>query len=607
VDFREGTLGELVIRMNKNIHSEKYLHYVLLFLIPFILCCSSTEWMFTKLGYIDPFIYVGYGINYSDPTFHNWGYKIARLPWILYQSMAYQTFGTPYSAYFVHISCLFLAILFTYKALSRLLKPMSAFFGSALLGFLTIFHASGGADYHNTLAGPLYAISFYYFLCAIEERTQKSYIIFGVVITLTIHTNITMINLIPGLLFIWYRLQPAAFSKKNVWVVLKYCFYGALAVTLLLSLIQLSVGRTPFFFLSILKLVGTFVIDTSHQTSWWQPWSSLWFLKADFLYVLLYLITGIFSGLILGLGWVYHRSDSYAPFWTRQNILIGSYLVSFGIFLIWQTIGHTALQPEYFAYVLIVPMVVAIAGMFDQVQLSKNRALSLFLPLFFVVCFSIPLIFDTTVSRFLQEKIGNPVILVIMLWSLSFILLSFGRKLWAFLVFVPVLIGLANAEYNANDYRETTAPIAKWAKVSLIHANQMLVDKMISFRVDNKPAKSRAIYIDIKVWFQYGDMIEFSGKNVKLSDYAMSLRPTGLGDLSPPWPLKPIMDIPIEDLQKAYKKKAMIVLVTTSDQPLKDLQIRVTAMGKKLKKLEKFTVPFGPTEVPFELVTITDS
>src|SRR5690606_8440306 len=163
----------------------------------------------TKLGYIDPFIYMGYSIDYLDPTFHNWGYKIARLPWILYQFMAYRAFGSLYSAYFVHISCLLIAILFTYKGLSRILKPMND-----LLGLLVIFHASGGADYHNTLAGPLYAVSFYYFLRAIQEHNQRLYIIFGIFIALTIHTNITMINLIPGLLFIWYWLHPEDFKTR---------------------------------------------------------------------------------------------------------------------------------------------------------------------------------------------------------------------------------------------------------------------------------------------------------------------------------------------------------------------------------------------------------
>ena len=53
-------------------------------------------------------------------------------------------------------------------------------------------------------------------------------------------------------------------------------------LTILLGLINASVGRDFVFFKPLLELVLSFVRDNQHQQQWWWPWSSNWFLETNF-------------------------------------------------------------------------------------------------------------------------------------------------------------------------------------------------------------------------------------------------------------------------------------------------------------------------------------
>lgn len=606
---------------------EKYFYYFLLALIPFVLMISSTEWMFTYLGNLDSPPYIGYSLHYADPSFHNWYYKIARMPWVLYQFLSYHMFGSLYSAYFIQISCLLIAVFFVYSALIRIFSSLSAFFGSSFLGLLTLFHGSGGADYNNTLAGPLYAVSYYLFLRAIHESKPRLYFLFGVFIALTIHTNITFLNLLPGLLFLWYGLERDSFKKNELIKAVKYACYGGVAITLLLSLIQLSVGRTPFFFLSLFKVSFSYIfIDTAPQLQWWQPWSSFWFLKMEFHYIVLYLVSGLICLMTLVTDLCRNRFRINSAFLTKQNIILTHYVLSFLIYIVWQTMGHTALQPDYFPYVLIIPMVSAIAALFDDVRLKKGLLTGFILPIFIIVCFAVPLIFETGARAMIANLPTSFVSTKIIIYVLAFMFLIFAKKYRSLLILSVLLFSIGNSEMSSHlsDYRKTEAPFSKWGRVSIIDAHLKLMSEADDFFKNRPPApqvipenptfydtvkallsKDKGYYFRIKTWFNYDDTMVVNHKTLELNQYATSLSSTGITYLSD-LPLKSFKDIPEADLQKAYDDKDLIVLITTSKKPIKDLRKRVKAMGKKLKNIDKFTVPFGPAEIPFQLVTITD-
>src|SRR5262249_34396835 len=43
----------------------------------------NDQWMYSHVGAIDSWFYLGYGLNYLDPDFFNHYYKVSRLPWVL--------------------------------------------------------------------------------------------------------------------------------------------------------------------------------------------------------------------------------------------------------------------------------------------------------------------------------------------------------------------------------------------------------------------------------------------------------------------------------------------------------------------------------------------
>ena len=79
---------------------------LLLAAIPLAMSIVNVNWLFTPIGSIDPWVNVGYFLHYSDPTFLNSYYKIARLSWIIPGFAAYQVFSPVVASYVLHVGCL---------------------------------------------------------------------------------------------------------------------------------------------------------------------------------------------------------------------------------------------------------------------------------------------------------------------------------------------------------------------------------------------------------------------------------------------------------------------------------------------------------------------
>src|SRR5205823_1771960 len=130
-------------------------------------------------------------------------YKVSRLPWILYQYVFRQLFEPAVASYLIQYSCLALggiSVLYT----CRLLRfgDTAAFLASIFL--LTygwyIGAGSGGADYHNTLAAPLYAASFLattMAACRPSVHRSSTLVGAGCLYALAVHSSIFYLNFVP--------------------------------------------------------------------------------------------------------------------------------------------------------------------------------------------------------------------------------------------------------------------------------------------------------------------------------------------------------------------------------------------------------------------------
>src|SRR5262249_27794612 len=105
----------------------------------------------------------------------------------------------------------------------------------------------------------------------------------GAAYAAAVHATIGFVNLAPILAFhcfALYRHQFAHFPSWRYVIAVGACvFFGALALTVLLGLVNVAVGRDFFFFRQLLELVISYVQDSQTQAAWWLPWSEGWFLN----------------------------------------------------------------------------------------------------------------------------------------------------------------------------------------------------------------------------------------------------------------------------------------------------------------------------------------
>jgi hypothetical protein len=105
-------------------------------------------------------------------------------------------------------------------------------------------------------------------------------------------------------------------------------------------------------------MVFRFVENNRNQAQWWLPWSSHWFLQIENLTYLLV----IFAAFVVCMPAVL-----FAIIRNRFNLVALSLQLQFifvtGLWIVWQRIGQTALQPDYFAHPIYPVMFFGLAGL----------------------------------------------------------------------------------------------------------------------------------------------------------------------------------------------------------------------------------------------------
>jgi hypothetical protein len=338
----------------------------------------NSSWLYTPLGYLDPWINVGYFLHYADPQFGGDSYKIARLSWLMPGFILYHTFDPLVGNYLLHVGYLIASVLLFYLTVARLLGSAVAVAVSACLAIFTPFHGSGGWDYQNTGAGAYYFLSFYLLTRASLSGKTRSFLWVGVGYAATVHASIVFINIFPILVLhslIVYRCQFGVFPRLQqavsaaLWFIL-----GAVALTLLLSLVNAGTGREFLFFQPLINLVTSFLSDNRNQTSWWLPWSSHWFLQLSELNYVRVLFAVLFVCVVsVTFGLVRRNLRPVALSLQLQYIFVAV------VWIVWQTAGQTALVPQYFAYPLYPAMFFALAGLAATWQSCADREQATFL------------------------------------------------------------------------------------------------------------------------------------------------------------------------------------------------------------------------------------
>ena len=170
---------------------------LLLAAIPIAMSIVNSSWLYSPIGWIDPWVNVAYFLHYSDPTFLNWYYKIARLSWIIPGFVAYQVFQPIVANYALHIGCLIASVTFFYLTVARLLGSRIAFATAVCLVIFTPFHGSGGWDYQNAGAGAYYILAFYLLTAGSLSGNMRTFVWAGAAYTAALHCTLGFVNLAP--------------------------------------------------------------------------------------------------------------------------------------------------------------------------------------------------------------------------------------------------------------------------------------------------------------------------------------------------------------------------------------------------------------------------
>ncbi len=328
---------------------------LLLILIPVVFMLINDDWMFSPIGWVDAWYYVGYGLKYNDPSFMDAYYKISRLPWILIEYIFRSNFDYYHAGVMMQLMLMMGTIFALYMALLRTLGRIGAFFGTLFFATYTFSYASGGADYHNGSGGLFFALSWICALRAAETKVSVRWTVAtGVMVALSVHSIIVMANLvlIPVVFFVaHYRNLHDRWPPILRTILLGAV--GAVAITLLLCAINWSVGRNPWFFLLQFKLASSFVSDSTHQSSWWHDWSTPWYLSTSRLY-LFPAAAGLLASLPLTL-YIWRKEKN--PKRRNMQVIYALLCTFYGLlWIFWQTMGQTSLDWVYFAYPLIFPL-----------------------------------------------------------------------------------------------------------------------------------------------------------------------------------------------------------------------------------------------------------
>ena len=313
---------------------------ILLAALILLLASTGAAWRYTPLGGMDNWSYVGYAKHYPDPEYRAGLYKSCRLPWIWWQYTVRNLFpGEPGSRALCY--SLLLAWAGAWYLFAR------QFAGAAAAAFLGIFsviyvpsHGPGGWDYHNTVAGFFLVIAMA-ISSGIGRRGFFSPLhasLLGTFLALALHTNITLVNTLPVLAFLlWPALAP--WRPRNFFKAVGWTLAGGLLTTIVLAVVNVAVGRRPFFYWKMVETVLHFVSDSSQQAPWYQPLGGDWMRQAHYL---AFPLAALGFAIVCLLGGVTGSS--------RRLCLLHIFLC--GAWLAWHLLGQTALNIDYFAYPL---------------------------------------------------------------------------------------------------------------------------------------------------------------------------------------------------------------------------------------------------------------
>lgn len=578
----------------RDMRSSSALDLGMLSTIPLVQAMINDGWLYSPAGWLDPWYYLGYGLNYTDPSFLNDYYKISRLPWILMEFAARNLFSPVIASWILQLGTLALGICCLYLLFSRTLGRPAAFVGAAVFAAFPFAHASGGADYHNAFAGPLYALTWWLAIrCADLGGSRTRLFWVGVAGALSLHSCIVFASLMPimAMHYVWAHRDKHG-SWPPVLETIIAVAAGGIAITLVLGVVNASIGRDFFFFMRQFNLATSFVVDSSLSKTWWHSWSSGWFWAAQYLGP--FAAALLIAPVMLIAAWV-HR-----PKFNQVMMYSAGYGLTGLLWIFWQTQGQVALDWFYFTYPLVFPLAGAIAAQF-AFWIPMDKPLSVVPKLVICVILVGSLAYFNNVIDRVQFLPSSPfveaTIIGLLYGAIVFLAIPRGLRLWG------GVVGLSGCFAFSMIVPSQYSP----AKCSLSRDVENAMDAAHRF-VREEQRSQGLTFSQTFLWADKQEIVaipQCEGGMIDLGDFEPSLTSTGFRYLEPPWGVPRMEAISSQRLAEVAVDRALVVYVTNHTDRVDQLMERFAAVGAVASAREFHMVDMGSLHIPIYLFLVS--
>jgi len=470
----------------------------------------------------------------------------------------------------------------------------------------TFSHSIGGADYHTEISGALFALTWYlaFRAATVSANSAVSIFLIGFAGALSVHSYILFANLAPYILANWY-LTSRQLAERSPPVVrfIVVGAMGALACTVVLGLINKLAGRDFGFFLQQFRIVRSFVADSTNQLSWWHSWSTGFYWERGYFGLF---VAGTVAALVIA---VLNVSAAKQSQESAQRVFLAiAYLASFAFWIAWQTAGQTALDFDYFAYPLLLPLLGLLAACVPSIRQLTDAwswpsntmiyaliASGLLLPLFGGMSFW---------NFFINQGYSRLAIAAMLLSASTFAWLLVRPRVLAFTLGVP-LLGVTSLVTTPTPQLFVYSPCTTardWQSIILqsheliysLHPND--ITAKIWFDNDSTNPSATEFVTD-----------ECSGAKLDYASFGFSLVSTGFSYLTlNPWRVRGPDDLDDTELIAMRQANSLVAYVTADAKRLAGLQARFARAGVIISPSATYQIRSGSSVLPITVFKFSD-
>jgi hypothetical protein len=467
---------------------------------------APSGFLYEPIGWLDTFVYIGYGLNYPSHEFYYGYYKISRLVWIYILSFFWNLFRP-------EIVTPILASLFivgqgilSYSVAYRFTRNLSS---STLIGLLVtlspLFHNIGGWNYHNHPLAIFFLLAL--LLMPIERNRARisRYIITFSIISLCFFINPLFFTIIPAFIILCCAIENGektismqllldkqSYIRRHIKFIFKYFILTFICITLLLCVsFYFTYGEFLFFKQNLHVIFES--IFSNFQKPWVEP-LSLKFLTHKYFYISFHIY--IFSISIFLLLY-YKFNNSFVKNKRINSLILVGYSLTFIIYIIsiYMKIGVYNYNYHVFNFTIFAILPLSI---FTSQYLNKYHSSIIFpsLLIFISIIFISP--FAAKLKLLFAQCLPEyPLFLLIPILFLKFILIVVRRyfsNVFNFIKIVPfvaIVLFFITISYNLPIRSPDTGPLNR---IMLRHYEKILLLDAEQLRTGRKPEQLNAVF-----------------------------------------------------------------------------------------------------------------